>query len=170
MNAFSWQQRCPVPATHADIDDFLAQRRIAMVGVSRSPHDFSRSLFRELCAKGYDVVPVNPSAQDIEGKQSFARVQDIVPQVDAALIITAPGQTEQVVRDCAEAGVRRVWVHRGGGQGSVDAKAVAFCNKNGIRLVEGHCPFMFLPETSFFHRVHGFVLKITGKYPEAKAA
>jgi predicted CoA-binding protein len=159
-----------MPSTRADIDDFLAQRRIAMVGVSRNPHDFSRSLFRELCARGYHVVPVNPSQQEIEGKKTFRRMQDIVPPVQAALIITAPAQTLQVVRDCVEAGVGRVWMHSGGGQGSVHPHAVEFCNANGIRLVEGHCPFMFLPKTALFHRFHGFVLKMAGRYPSAKAA
>lgn len=156
--------------TLSDVKDFLVQRRIAMVGVSRNPQDFSRVLFRELCAKGYDVVPVNPSAPDIEGKKTFARVQDIAPPVDGALIITPSTQTEQVVRDCVAANIRRVWMHSGGGQGSVNPKAVAFCKGSGIRLVEGHCPFMFLPETQFFHRFHGFVLKLTGKYPAENRA
>jgi len=40
--------------------DFLAQRRIALVGVSRDPRDLSRALFRELRGRGYDVVPVHP--------------------------------------------------------------------------------------------------------------
>ena len=154
----------------SDVKDFLALRRIAMVGVSRNPHEFSRSLFRELCAKGYDVVPVNPLTEEIEGRKSFARVQEIAPPVDGALIITPPPLTEQVVRDCAEAGIRRVWMHSGGGQGSVDAKAVALCKANGMRLVEGQCPFMFLPKAAFFHRAHGIVLKLTGKYPSARAA
>jgi uncharacterized protein len=154
----------------ADINDFLAHRRIAMVGVSRNPQDFSRALFREMRAKGYEIVPVNPLTDEVEDQKSFARVQDIVPQVEGVLIVTSPSQTEQVVRDCAEAGIRNVWMHSGGGQGSVDPKAVTFCHKNGIRLVEGHCPFMFLPEAHWFHRAHGFILKLTGQYPSAKAA
>ena len=153
----------------SDVKDFLDQRRIAMVGVSRDPHDFSRALFREMCSKGYDVVPVNPLAEEIEGRPSYHQVQEIAPPVDAALIITSPSQTEQVVRDCSAARIRRVWMHRGGGQGSVNPKAVSFCQENGIRLIEGHCPFMFLPETQLFHRIHGFVLKLTGKYPAATA-
>lgn len=149
----------------ADVKDFLYQHRIAMVGVSRNPGDFSRMLFRELSSRGYDVVPVNPLIEEIEGKKSFGRVQEVVPPVDAALLMTPPAQTEGVVRDCAEAGVRRIWMHSGGGQGSVSPEAAHFCRENGIRLVEGQCPFMFLPKTPLFHRVHGFVLKLTGRYP-----
>lgn len=154
-----------MPTTIADVREFLAQRRIALVGVSRNPKDFSRMLFREMCKRGYDMVPVNPAAGELERRRCFGRVQEIDPPAEGALVMTAPRDTERVVRDCAEAGVRRVWMHRGGGQGAVNKEAAEFCHKNDIRLVEGYCPFMFLPATSFIHRVHGFVLKLLCRYP-----
>ena len=154
-----------MPTTLEDVHEFLGQRRIAMVGLSRHPEDFSRLLFREMCKRGYDMVPVNPAAGDLEGRRCFARVQEIEPPAEAALIMTAPRETERVVRDCAEAGVRRVWMHRGGGQGAVSKAAAEFCRQQGIHLVEGYCPFMFLPTTQLFHRVHGFILKVMGRYP-----
>lgn len=161
--------------TRADIDDFLALRRIALVGVSRDPKDFSRALFREMCSRGYDMVPVNPLADQIDGRPCFAslldpRFQDIAPPVDAALLMTSPIATERVVRDCLAVGIRRVWMHRGAGRGAVSQAAVDFCRLNGIRVVEGQCPFMFLSPTPFFHRVHGFVLKLTGRFPASPAA
>jgi len=156
--------------TRADIDNFLAQRRLAMVGVSRNPKDFSRGLFRELRRRGYDVIPINPHAGEIEGKPCCARLQDVLPPVEAALLMTSPTETEQVVHDCAESGVRCVWMYRGAhGPGAVSSRAVEFCREHGIRVVEGHCPFMFLPGTPFFHRVHGFLLKLTGHYPASTA-
>jgi len=155
-----------MPATIADVRDFLAQHRIAMVGVSRDPKDFSRMLFREMRQRGYDMIPVNPAAEELEGSRCFARVQDINPSADGALIMTSPRDTERVVRDCAEAGIRRVWMHRGGGQGAVSEAAVNFCRTKSMRLVEGYCPFMFLSQTGFVHRVHGFVLKLVGGYPD----
>jgi len=156
-----------MPTTIADIREFLAQRRIALVGVSRDPKDFSRVLFREMCNRGYDMVPVNPAANELESRRCFSRVQEIDPPADGALVMTVPRNTERVVRDCAEAGIRRVWMHRGGGQDAVSKEAAAYCHEKGIRLVEGYCPFMFLPSTPFFHRVHGFFLKLVGNYPAA---
>ncbi|HEX6501791.1 MAG TPA: CoA-binding protein [Terriglobales bacterium] len=149
----------------ADVRDFLSLRRIALVGVSRNPKDFSRVLFREMCQKGYEMVPVNPTTSELEGKRCFARVQEIDPRVEGALLLTASRDTAQVVRDCSEAGIRMIWMHRGGGPGSVSQEAVDFCRQQGIHLVEGHCPFMFLPSTPFIHRVHGFFLKLKGAYP-----
>jgi predicted CoA-binding protein len=92
-------------------------------------------------------------------------VQDIQPSVEAALVMTTPDVTETVVMDCAEAGIQRVWMYRGVGKGSVSEKAVAFCKERGMQVVEGQCPFMFLPETAGVHRFHGFVRKIMGRYP-----
>lgn len=148
------------------IEDFLAQKRIAMVGISRDPADFSVQLFEELCRRGYDVVPVNPNLAGVLGRRCFVRVQDVKPPVDGALLMTSPEVTETVARDCAEAGIRRIWMHRGTGRGSVSPRAVAFCQEQGIRVVPGQCPFMFLSKTTGFHRFHGFVRKITGKYPQ----
>jgi uncharacterized protein len=153
------------PASLDIIEDFLAQKRIAMVGVSRDPANFSVKLFEELCRRGYDVVPVNPNISELQERPCFARVQDIQPPVQAAMLMTSPEATEAVVNDCAKAGIPRVWMYRATGNGSVSEKAIAFCQKQGMRLIPGECPFMFLPNTAGFHRFHGFIRKITGRYP-----
>jgi uncharacterized protein len=148
------------------VEDFLAQKRIAMVGVSRSPADFSISLFQELSKRGYDMVPVNPNAKEVLRRKCFACVQDIEPPVDAALLMTSPVATEAVVRDCAEAGIRRVWMHRAGGDGAVSDQAVQFCQEHNIKVIPGECPLMFLPRSATVHRLHGFIRRITGRYPK----
>jgi len=147
------------------IQDFLAQKRIAMAGISRDQKSFSAQLFDELCRRGYDVVPVNPNATEVKGRRCFARVQDIQPPVDAALLMTSPRATEDVVRDCVEAGIRRVWMYRASGEGAVSAEAVNRCHEHGILVVPGECPYMFLPKTAWYHGVHGFLRRITGHYP-----
>ena len=159
----------PTPSLEA-IEEFLAQKRIAMIGISRNPKDFSASLFGELQRRGYDVVPVNPKASEIMGRPSFARVQDIQPPVDGALLMTAPEVTDAVISDCAAAGIRRVWMYRAGGKGSVSEKSLTFCQEHGIQVVPGQCPFMFLPGSGGVHAFHGFVRKIFGKYPKHQHA
>jgi predicted CoA-binding protein len=149
----------------AHIQDFLGQKRFAIVGVSRRPKDFSRALLREFRQRGYDAVPVNPEAREMDGQPCFARLQEIEPPVGGALCMTPPALTDQVVRDCAEAGIKRVWMYRATGKGAVSADAVKFCEANGISVIAGECPMMFLPGGAWFHRFHGWVKKITGFYP-----
>lgn len=147
------------------VEDFLTQKRIAMVGISREPRSDSGMLFEELCRRGYDVIPVNPNMPEVLGRRCFAHVQDIQPPVEGALLMTSPEITDTVVRDCAEGGIRRIWMYRGMGKGSVSAKAVEFCQERGIQVIPGQCPFMFLPDTAGVHRFHGFLRKLTGRYP-----
>jgi predicted CoA-binding protein len=158
-------------ATHTVLaNEFLSQSRIALVGVSRDPRDLSRSLFRELRGRGYDVVPVHPVLESVDQVPCARRLQDVRPPVGGALLMTPPAATDQVVRDCAEAGVSRVWMHRGAGRGAVSPAAVAYCHEHGIAVVEGACPFMFLPGAGFVHRTHGFFARLFGRHPTQRAA
>jgi uncharacterized protein len=157
--------QAPARTTRAQIEEFLQQNRFALVGISRHPQDFTREVMREFIRLGYDVVPVRPESKVIAGRTCFARVQDARPPVTAALLMTRPEVTESVVRDCLEAGITRVWMHRGGGAGAVSGEAVAFCRQHGISVIAGECPMMFL-NPGFVHRVHGLVKKVMGKYPK----
>jgi predicted CoA-binding protein len=144
------------PINLARARKFLREPRIALVGVSRDAKDFSRVVFRELAKRGIDVVPVNPAVAEVEGRACFPRLSDVEPPVRAALLMTPPAQTGHVLDDCVEAGVERVWFHRGAGSGSGDATALAFCERHGIEAVRDLCPFMALPNAGFAHALHGF--------------
>lgn len=152
-------------ATMQAIEDFLDQKRLAVIGVSHHSNDFSRTLFRELRQRGYDVVPVNPRTEEIDGQRCFARMQDVHPPVGAALVMTPAPVTETVVQDCIESGVKRVWMYRGGGKGAATLRAAELCAENGISVIPGECPFMFLPGTGWIHRTHAWVKKIAKTYP-----
>jgi predicted CoA-binding protein len=152
--------------TLTQIQTFLGRKRLAVVGVSRYPRDFTRMMFHELQRRQYDVVPVNPEAHDIAGVPCYAHVDEIQRPVDAALLMTKPAVTERVVRECHAAGIRDVWLHRGAGTGAVSPAAMQFCQANAMSVVAGECPFMFLPETPWFHRFHGFCRKVVGTFPK----
>ncbi len=147
------------------VDDFLSGTRIAVVGVSRDEKDFSRLLFRDLRQFGYELIPVHPDADQIEGLPCARRVQDIDPPVGRALLLTSPDVTEQVVKDCHEAGIRRIWMYKASGHGAVSERAVEYCTLHGIDVVPGYCPYMFLQQAGWFHKFHGFLVKLTGQYP-----
>ena len=142
------------------INEFWALKRVAIVGVSRTQTDFTRGVFRELKQRGYDVIPVNPQAEEIEGQKCYATVKEIQPPPQGVIIMTPPQVTDKVVQDCSAAGVEKVWMHKGGGLGAVSDSAVKYCQDNGISVIAGYCPYMYLPQTQFFHKAHGFVRKL----------
>jgi predicted CoA-binding protein len=152
-------------ASKQAIDSFLSRRRIAVVGVSRDPKDFSRAVFRAFVERGYDAVPVNAAGGEVEGRPVASNVGEVQPPPAAALLMTPPAATDVVVRECAEAGVKQVRMHRGGGTGSVSPAAVAFCRERGIEVVDGECPFMFLPGTGWSHGVHRFFKRLGRRLP-----
>ncbi len=151
------------------IRDFLGLKRFAFVGVSREPKDFSRALFRDFLAKGYEPVPVHPDGTEVEGRRCFQRLGEIQPPVEGALFMTPPAVTDALVRECAGAGITRVWMYRGAGVGAATPETIRFCEANGMAVVPGECPYMFLPGQPLVHRLHGFVRRIMGSYPRAAA-
>jgi uncharacterized protein len=153
--------------TLRQIDEFLALKRIAVIGVSRNPKETSYALWQELRQRRYDAIPVNPATTEIDGKPCYATVRDIEPPVEGALIMTTSAVAEQVLEDCAVAGIHQVWLYGGLGGGATSTATVAAADRLGLDAVAGHCPYMFLPGTPMFHSFHGLGKKLTGSYPKA---
>lgn len=154
----------------AKIDDFLAQKRIAVAGVSRnnSHHPTGNLIYNRLKTTGHDVIPVNPIMQTFEGTPCYPDLRSIPGGVDGVVIVTRPEATEQIVRDCHDAGVLRVWMHRSLGKkgSSVSQEAVEYCSENNIGVIAGACPMMFGPGADFGHTCMRWMLKLTGGLPQ----
>ena len=152
--------------TMDDITKFLQCKRVAIVGVSRDDKHFSRAIFREFLAKGYDAIPVNPHAKELEGHKCIAGLADIDPPAEAALIMTGlPEATDRLVRECNELHIRNIWIYKGSNDKSKNDPLIELCRQQGSTAIGGHCPMMFLPQAMWFHRAHGFILKLAGSYP-----
>lgn len=146
----------------AVIDDFLAQRRLAFVGVSHDPKQFSASVYRELKSHGYELFPVNPHAEQVDGDRCVASVAELPDGVDGAIVMVPAEAAADVVEQCIERGVPRVWLHKGAGPSSVSEEAVALCREHGVEVVDGACPMMFMEDASWFHRLHRWGREHTG--------
>ena len=113
--------------------DFLAQKRIAVVGVSREPggKHGGNVVYQRLRDRGYEVFAVNPNADVVEGDPCFHDLRSIPGGVDAVVIATTPAVAPSVARECSELGITRVWMHRSFGGGSVSAEAHACAARTG---------------------------------------
>jgi uncharacterized protein len=158
------------PLSLETIEDFLAQKRVAIIGASRDPKSFSIMLLKEFVRRGYEVIPVNPKTPNVLGLTCYGRVQDIQPPVQGAVVLTSPQVTEATIAECAKAGIPRIWIYGANGKSNVSQKTLASCEEQGIKVIAGQCPFMFLPGSGGVHRLHGFVRKVTGRYPRRNAA
>ncbi len=148
------------------VEDFLAQRRIAVAGVSRTESTAPANLiYRKLRDAGYVVTAVNPHAEQVEGDACAPDLAAIDGGVDGVVAATRPEDTEKLVRECADLGIARVWMHRSFGQGSVSEAAVQFCHEQGIRVIAGACPMMFCEPVDVGHKCLRWVVKLTGGMP-----
>jgi uncharacterized protein len=147
--------------------EFLVSRRIAVTGVSRQTKDHgSNVVYRRLRERGYDVFAVNPNADSVEGDRAYHDLGSIPGGVEAVVIGTRPEIADDTMRECAELGIKQVWMHRGPGAGSVSRTAAEYGRAQGIRVIDGGCPCMFDPVGDFGHKAMRRVLTLTGNVPK----
>lgn len=146
--------------------EFLANKRVAVTGVSRAPKDHgSNVVYQRLRDRGYEVFAVNPNADEVEGDPCYHSLGAIPGGVDAVVIATRPETAEETMRECAELGIRQVWMHRGPGAGSVSPAAADYGRQRGIAVIDGGCPCMFGPTADFGHKAMRVVFTLTGNVP-----
>jgi predicted CoA-binding protein len=146
--------------------EFLANRRVAVTGVSRQPSNHgSNVVYQRLRERGYEVFAVNPNADEVEGDRCYHDLRSIPGGVDAVVIATRPEIAEQTMRECADLGIKHVWMHRGPGAGSVSEAAADYGRERGIAVIDGGCPCMFGPTADRGHKAMRVVLSLTGNVP-----
>jgi len=133
---------------------FLASKRVAVTGVSRTPKTHgANNVYRRLRERGYEVFAVNPNTGQVEGDRCYQDLKSIPGGVQAVVIGTRPEIAEDTMRECAELGIKHVWMHRGPGAGSVSDAATDYGRANGITVIDGGCPLMFAPTADFGHKI-----------------
>ena len=149
-------------ATKREIDEFLAQKTLAIVGVSRTGKKFGNAILRDLTKLGYRLLPVHPEAAEVDGHRAYPSFAALPEPAGGVIIVVPPAQAESVVKAAADHGIRRVWLQ----QGAESPAAVRFCEENGISVVHGECVLMFLkPSTSWIHGAHRWVWDLIGRTP-----
>jgi uncharacterized protein len=133
---------------------FLDCKRVAVTGVSRTPKTHgSNNVYKRLRERGYQVFAVNPSTGQVEGDRSYPDLASIPGGVDAVVIGTRPEIAEDTMRQCADLGIKHVWMHRGPGPGSVSAAAAGYGRQHGITVIDGGCPLMFGSTADLGHKI-----------------
>jgi uncharacterized protein len=147
--------------------EFLAHKRIAVTGVSRTPGSHgSNVVYKRLRERGYDVFAINPNADSVEGDRAYHDLHAIPDGVDAIVIGTSPEIAEQTMQECAELGIKHVWMHRGPGGGSVSENATEYGREHGITVIDGGCPCMFAPTADLGHRAMRALFTLSGNVPK----
>ncbi len=145
-------------------EEFFKLKRIAVAGVSSVQKDAANFIYTTLRDKGYDVFPLNPKVNTIEGDKCYPDISSVPGGVDGVIAVTKPDATLQIVKQCYEAGVKHVWMHKSFGD-SVSKEAVVFGKEKGMKIIPGGCPMMFIEGADFGHKCIKAVLTIFGRIP-----
>ncbi len=134
------------------VQDFLAQKKIAVVGVSEKRDTGCNANYQKFKSTGYRVYAINPHMTSFRGDPCYPSLKSLPEKPDAVFVLASPHVTDQIVQECIELGVKHVWMHclmgvkpgLGMGSSSVSPEAVEACRKNGIAVIPGACPNQFL--------------------------
>ncbi|MFH1052142.1 MAG: CoA-binding protein [bacterium] len=144
------------------INDFLATKQFALAGTSRNPKAFSRSVMKDLSAIGFDIIPINPNVEEIDGKKCYKSVTDLPPEIDRLLIMTNKSETDKILEEAIKRGFESIWVQ----QTADSNKTLEIAKTNNFdNIVTKQCIFMFANPTSI-HKFHRFFKKLFGMMPK----
>lgn len=111
-------------------------KNIAVVGMSRDPVKAAHFVPKYMIERGYNILPVNPSTNEILGKRTYARVSDIKSQVDIIDIFRPSEDVYSVVEDSVKKpGVKVIWLQ----EGIHNAEAEKMALDNKINVVFNRC-------------------------------
>jgi uncharacterized protein len=147
------------------VADFLACKRIAVAGVSRTGNAPANAIYKRLADTGHDVFAVNPNASTIEGRPCYPSLSAIPENIEAVMIVTHPSVASKVAQEALDRNIRNIWFHRSFGDGSVSAEALRVCRSRGVEPIEGGCPLMYCQPVDSAHRVFRWWLRLQCRVP-----
>ena len=144
------------------IEDFLKSKKIALAGVSRNKKKFGYISFKSLVEKGYNILPINPNANEIDDKKCFKSISDLPSDVESVLIMTPQNNTDEVLKEAIKKGIKNIWVQ----QMSNTKNTIGIAEEYQKEIVIGKCIFMFAEPISGIHKFHRTLVKIFGGLPK----
>ena len=151
------------------VQDFFAQKTIAVVGVSDKRETGANRNYQKFKEGGYRVYPVNPRLSSFEGAACYPDLKSIPEKPDAVFILANPAVTDQIVQQCVDLKIKHVWMHclmgtkpgLSAGSTSVSPAAVEKAKANGIAVIPGTCPAQFM-NPDFGHGLMRRLWKVCG--------
>lgn len=147
--------------TAQDIEQFISDKKFVYVGVSGDKKKFGYMLFRDLLKNGYELYPVNPRLDEIEGQKCFTSIAEIPDDVKKAFLITPKTVTPEIIEQAYQKGIKYVWMQ----QGASDEAAVELAKSKGMSVIHDECLYMFAQPTGI-HGFHRWIKKVFNKLPQ----
>ena len=115
------------------VEEFIAQKRFAVVGATDNHDKYGYQIFENLRRRGYEVFPVNPRLNELEGNKCYPSIGDIPVKVDLVDFVVPPKVTEEILKECKKLGLNRIWLQ----PGSESETAIGYCHDNDMKVAHG---------------------------------
>lgn len=145
------------------LDAFLASTSVAIAGYSRQKNAPANAVYKKFEENGYQVYAVSPHADEIEEVSCFQTISTIPETPEAVVLFTPPSATMNVLEECSELGIKKVWIHHSVDQGSFTPGVEEFAAGKGMELIPFGCPMMFL-KPDIFHRCMRWFFNLQKKF------
>lgn len=140
------------------IDDFIRSKRIAVIGISRSGKKFGNYVCKELKTRGYEIYPVHPEVQEIDGLTCYPDLKSLVGKVDRLWISIHPEKVSAVLEEAAGIGLKNIWLQ----QGAWSKEVQESIDKLDLPVVTKKCILMYAPPVHSIHKFHRTIKSVFG--------
>ena len=113
----------------------LTKKDVSIVGATNNTTKYGYEIFKNLRSRGYEVYPVNPGLDELEGIKCYPSLADIPVKVGVVDFVVPPEVTETTLKECKRLGLDRIWLQ----PGSESEAAIAFCHENNLKVVHDIC-------------------------------
>jgi uncharacterized protein len=148
--------------TMQSVNEFMAQKNIAVVGVSRKKQKFGNAIYKELEKKGFALYPVNPNMEEYNGNKCYPDISSLPAEVTAIVINTKPDITKKLIEEACSKGIKHIWLQ----QGSADKETVESSQKSDANIISKQCVIMFAEPANGIHGFHKWINKTFGLLPK----
>lgn len=120
------------------IKEFMAKKKFAVVGATDNPEKNGNRIFKNLKNRGYEVYPVNPKMDVLEGTKVYHTLSDIPVEIDVVDFVVPPPVTEEILKECKALGLKRIWLQ----PGAESEAAIRYCDENKMTVLHDVCVMM----------------------------
>lgn len=138
------------------IRDFISQKNIALIGLSRKKNKFGNIAYKTLTSLGYNIYAIHPREKEIDVIACFPNLASVKEKVEGVFVSVSPKNIQSILHEISSVGLKNVWLQRG----CESAGIIEEANKLKLNIVTKKCILMYAEPVKSLHKFHRFVSDI----------
>lgn len=115
--------------------DIKKLRKIAVIGASKNPEKYGNKIVKDLLSKGYEVFPVNPKYEEINGLKCYKDVEELPKDVELLVFVLPPEKGKKIAEKALKLGFKNFWFQ----PGAESKEIISLLEKKEANVIFGAC-------------------------------